>query len=115
MEAKQAAALALQHRDRLSAREQLYIDAARMIGEPVDAALEKWEMLAGLYPDFAAGPHNVGMYQWQLANRYVEAERAYAQAITTSPPVVSCTLIVGCMLAWSGSPMQRAVSARDWR
>ncbi|HET7126992.1 MAG TPA: putative peptide modification system cyclase [Lysobacter sp.] len=58
-------------RDHLPTREAMYLDGWSAELEAPDQALEKWRLLAKMYPDFAAGPNNVAI-QLQYQNRFAE-------------------------------------------
>jgi putative peptide modification system cyclase len=62
---------AQQLRDHLPTREAMYLDGWAAELEAPDQALEKWQLLAKMYPDFAAGPNNVAI-QLQYQNRFAE-------------------------------------------
>jgi putative peptide modification system cyclase len=61
--AQDAIDTALKHSDRLSYLERAKLQAQKMTSymSPVDA-MNAWKSMADLYPDYAAAPHNVGMY-----------------------------------------------------
>ena len=68
-------------RDRLPAREALYLDAWAAEFEPGGKnSAEKWKLLAQLYPEYFAGPAN---YAWTMLfqGRYAEAAK-YARMAT---------------------------------
>ena len=68
-------------RDRLPAREALYLEAWAAEFEPGGkTAPEKWKLLAQMYPEYFAGPAN---YAWAMLyqGRYAEAAK-YAQMAT---------------------------------
>ena len=60
-------------RERLSARDQLYVDAYLAFFETPEAMYERWLQLAQLYPDFIAGQQNVGMVLWMHQNDFAAA------------------------------------------
>jgi putative peptide modification system cyclase len=62
---------AQQLRDHLPPREAMYLDGWSAELEAPDQALEKWQLLAKMYPDFGPGPHNVAI-QLQYQNRFAE-------------------------------------------
>ncbi len=71
--AQQFLAKAQEHRDRLPARDQLYLDAwQENFGNP-RLAIEKWKLLAELYPDYYSGYYNAALFTAQTTNRYAEA------------------------------------------
>lgn len=63
---------AQQLRDHLPPREAMYLDGWSAELEAPDQALEKWQLLAKMYPDFPSGPHNVAI-QLHARNRFAEA------------------------------------------
>ena len=63
---------AQQLRDRLPPREAMYLDGWSAELEAPDQALEKWQLLAKMYPDFGPGPQNVAI-QMLYRNRYADA------------------------------------------
>ena len=77
---------ALSLRDRLSARDALYVDARYAEFESPAAALEKWKVLIKLYPDFAVAQGMLGYVGWQYANRYSDAITAYENLATKQNP-----------------------------
>lgn len=70
---------AMQHRDRLPLRERLYLDAWSEELSPRGWALERWEALARLFPDFAAGPANASWYL--LTDNRFAAVVPYARSV----------------------------------
>jgi putative peptide modification system cyclase len=61
---------ALALKDRLTARDALYVDAwAAYFGAP-EATIEKWNVLTTLYPDHLDARYNLGLFQALLANRF---------------------------------------------
>jgi putative peptide modification system cyclase len=65
--------LALALREHLPPRDALYVEALRETFGPPRPALEKWKLLANLYPDFFPGQGAYGYFAWELANRYSQA------------------------------------------
>jgi hypothetical protein len=57
--------LAGKNRDRLSARDALYVDAWKSQFGPPLIAMGKWKALARLYPDFPLANGSLGFYSWQ--------------------------------------------------
>ena len=78
--------LALASRDRLSARDALYVEAWQAVFDAPQPALEKWKMLAQLYPDFFPAQGVYGYYAWQYANRYADAIRSYGESASPRSP-----------------------------
>lgn len=64
--AGQAAALS----DRLTPRERLYVDGTLTFDQTPARMLEKWALLARMFPDFKIGQHNCGFVEWQFQNRF---------------------------------------------
>jgi len=77
---------AMATRDRLSARDALYVEAWRAQFGPPLQALEKWKTLAKLYPDFPLGSGMLGYIAWQNANRYPEAIQAVKDSMLPRAP-----------------------------
>jgi putative peptide modification system cyclase len=73
-------------RSRLSARDALYADAwAATYTEP-GKSLEKWKLLASVYPDYFPGLNAYAYFIWDYANRYQEAISYLEQALTNKNP-----------------------------
>ncbi len=64
-------------RDRLSARDSLYVDAWKTSLDAPGHALGKWKALSQLYPDFQVALGLYGYNAYVFANRYDEAIRSY--------------------------------------
>ena len=62
---------AVEFRDRLPARDQLYVDAWVAELNTPGEALEKWRQMASLYPDYFQASANTG-YKLLARNRYTE-------------------------------------------
>lgn len=75
--ARELLAKAVLLRDRLTAREALYLDAWKLeLSEPGQAAAaEKWKLLADLYPDHHGAHINYGLSELDMG-RYAVAEQA---------------------------------------
>jgi putative peptide modification system cyclase len=65
--------LTLQHPDRLTPREKLYLAAWKETFEKPSASLSKWKLLATVYPDFFAGVGSYSFFSWRIANDYPKA------------------------------------------
>jgi tetratricopeptide (TPR) repeat protein len=63
---------ALQLRDRLTTRDELYVDAWSASFGPAEPALEKWALLTAMYPDFHDARYNLALYQWLWVSRAKE-------------------------------------------
>ena len=62
---------AQQLRDHLPTREAMYLDGWSAELEAPDQALEKWQLLAKMYPDYGPGPANTAI-QLQYQNRFAD-------------------------------------------
>ncbi|NCT66452.1 MAG: putative peptide modification system cyclase [Rhodanobacteraceae bacterium] len=72
--------------DRLSARDALYAQAWLANFESPRTALEKWRLLARMYPDFTRGSGGAGYFSYQSANDFDAAILATEQnAVATNP------------------------------
>jgi putative peptide modification system cyclase len=60
-------------RSRLSARDQLYVDAFAAGYAAPKQALEKWKLLTSVYPDFFPALGEYAYHLWLYANRFEEA------------------------------------------
>lgn len=78
---------ALALKDRLPARDQLYLDAWNAQFGPPGPMLEKWRLLAKLYPDYYAASYNYAFGAWQLENRAKEAIEAIQPALSVYDPM----------------------------
>ncbi|MEP6484707.1 MAG: putative peptide modification system cyclase [Rudaea sp.] len=77
---------ALALRDRLPARDQLYLDAWAARRGPPGPMLEKWKLLAKLYPDYYAASYNYAFFSWQMENRAADAITAIEPALSVYDP-----------------------------
>lgn len=73
-------------RDRLSARDSLYVEAWKTSLEAPGLALGKWKALAQLYPDFQVARGLYGYNSYMFANRYDEAIRSYQSLDSPQSP-----------------------------
>ena len=72
--------------DRLSARDALYAQAWLANFENPRVALQKWQLLAKLYPDFTLGSGALGFFSYNAANRFDTAIAATElNAVATNP------------------------------
>jgi putative peptide modification system cyclase len=60
-------------RGRLTARDALYVDAMEASYVAPKQALEKWKLLATIYPDFFSGLNTYAYFLWVYANRFEQA------------------------------------------
>jgi putative peptide modification system cyclase len=74
-------------RDRLPQRDQLYLDAWSARFGPPPAMLEKWKLLARLYPDYYAASYNYAFFSWQLENRAADGIQAIEPALSPYDPL----------------------------
>jgi putative peptide modification system cyclase len=68
-------------RDRLSARDALYVDAWYATLSTPAIADEKWRLFANMYPDYSPGLGMHAYVSWQQYNRYAEAAATVEKAI----------------------------------
>ncbi|MEO8670367.1 MAG: putative peptide modification system cyclase [Tahibacter sp.] len=89
---KLAAAL----RERMPPRDGLVFDAfAAAVDDPLKM-LEKWKLVATLYPDYAPGHYNYALYSMLIANRYDDAlEHAQHATSEHNPLRASAFYLVG--------------------
>ncbi len=80
-------AKALTLKDRLPARDQLYLDAWNAQFGPPGPMLEKWRLLAKLYPDYYAASYNYAFSVWQLENRAKDGIDAIQPALSVYDPM----------------------------
>jgi putative peptide modification system cyclase len=78
---------ALTLKDRLPARDQLYLDAWNAQFGPPGPMLEKWRLLAKLYPDYYAASYNYAFSAWQLENRVQDGIDAIQPALSVYDPM----------------------------
>ena len=68
-------------KDRLSPRDQLYLDAWLAGFGPSGPLLKKWKLLSELYPDYYAASYNYAYFLWQFENRAADAIVAIQPAL----------------------------------
>lgn len=73
---------ALALRDKLSDREALYMDALAASFDKPTVVLEKWNLLAQMYPDYYAAFANYALFAMQDMNQYEQAIRMLRQALS---------------------------------
>jgi putative peptide modification system cyclase len=78
---------ALSLKERLPPRDQLYLDAWSAEFGPPGPMLDKWRLLAKLYPDYYAASYNYAFFAWQLENRTAEAIDAMQPALSVYDPL----------------------------
>lgn len=69
-------------KDRLSARDQLYVDAWLSARGPPGPMLAKWKLLGKLYPDYYAAHYNFAYFAYVYENRYADAIAAIQPALS---------------------------------
>ena len=93
-EVRQAAS----HSDRLTAREGLYAQAWLANFENPRVALDKWQLLAKLYPDFTLASGALGYFSYYSANRFGAAIAATEQnAVRTNPHRANGDFLLGVL------------------
>ncbi len=78
---------AIELRERLTARDRLYVDAWQASFGPPSEAMGKWKLLAEMYPDYFAGPYNYAIYAGQHANLYAESLPYLERALSPQNPL----------------------------
>ena len=78
--------LTLQHPDRLTPKEKLYLAAWKETFEEPSASLDKWKLLATVYPDFYAGTGSYSFFSWRIANNYPVAISAAKATLAPQNP-----------------------------
>jgi putative peptide modification system cyclase len=73
-------------RMRLSARDALYVDAEAVRYTRPTEALEKWKLLASVYPDYFSGLGEYAYYLEQYTNRFQEAIPYLKQSASSKNP-----------------------------
>jgi len=68
---------------RLTRRDQLYAQAWAARMGPVEPMLQKWKMLAELYPDYYAAHQNFALWSWFYANEYMAGVAGLEQAASS--------------------------------
>lgn len=87
-------AKAASHRERLTPRDRLHLDAHEATLQSPMAGVEQWRLLASLYPDYFVGQQNTGVYLWQYANRPGEAISLLRQVADSQHPLHAISLDV---------------------
>jgi putative peptide modification system cyclase len=77
---------ALEHLDRLSTADRLFTEASlsEIEGSPSET-IERWRVLAQLYPDQSTAASTYGFFAWSLGNDPVTGEAAYRKALEGTP------------------------------
>ncbi|MEG1680943.1 MAG: putative peptide modification system cyclase, partial [Stenotrophomonas sp.] len=114
-EARSRFSLAEGLRDRLSARQALYMDAwkSELYGGNEVATFRAWKMLADLYPDHHAASANLALAALSLG-RYSEAERAMERVNVPQVEFPSAALLLhGRVQLVQGKQEEAVVSLRE--
>jgi putative peptide modification system cyclase len=74
-------------KERLSPRDQLYLDAWLAGFGPSRPMLEKWKLLSELYPDYYAASYNYAYFAWLFENRATDAIVAIQPALSEHYPL----------------------------
>jgi len=86
--------------ERLSARDSLYLEGwqASLTGSQ-SGAIEKWRLLATLYPDYFTAHALFSYFSWQFANRYSDdiVDSAQKAASPRNPYAPSSHLLLGML------------------
>jgi len=85
-EALREITLAASTPDRLTAREAQYVEAWRALFGPPAKALDVWQALSHMYPDFHVAHGIYSYFAWQYGNRYADAIRAYEKSASPQAP-----------------------------
>lgn len=80
-------ALAVQHRDHLSEREALFLDASAAVNEGPEPTLRKMRLLSAMYPDEFRAHYNYAYFAWTGAFRYRDALEQIAPAVHAQNPM----------------------------
>ena len=84
--ARQATTKALSLKERMSARDQLYLEAWASRWGPPTKMLKKWQLLGQVYPDYYAAAYNYAYFAWHLENRASAAIQVIQPALSEHNP-----------------------------
>lgn len=88
---------------RLSVRDALYVDALAATFERPNEALNKWKLLASVYPDYYPGLAAYAYFLWNDANRYADAIPFAEQAsVPTNPHRGTSEYLLGTLYVEAG-------------
>jgi putative peptide modification system cyclase len=73
-------------KDRLSTRDQLYLDALLAGFGPSRPLLAKWKLLSQLYPDYYPAYYNYAFFAWHRENRAADGIAAIQPALSEHNP-----------------------------
>jgi len=74
-------------KERLPARDRLYLDAWLARFGPPSPMLDKWRLLGKMYPDYYAAHYNYAFFAWHLENRAADAITAIQPALSEHDPL----------------------------
>src|SRR5690606_15474097 len=77
---------------RLLRRDKVSLDAQLAIFEGPSPALERFRLLADLFPDFMTGQQNTAVLCWQYFNDFAEAERWFKEVAASRHPLRSLAM-----------------------
>lgn len=83
---------AAQSSQRLIRRDKVYLDAQLAIFEGPSPALDRFRLLADLFPDFMTGQQNTAVLYWQYFNDFTEAERWFREVAASRHPLRSLAM-----------------------
>ncbi|HEX6612289.1 MAG TPA: putative peptide modification system cyclase, partial [Rhodanobacteraceae bacterium] len=90
-------------RTRLSARDALYVDAWIASYVSPRKGLEKWKLMASIYPDYSPGLGTYADFLWGYANRFGEAiPFLKASASTKNPHRATSEYLLGALYVEAG-------------
>jgi putative peptide modification system cyclase len=78
--------------DRLSARERMSIEGLASFFDGYESMQQTWLVLSQLYPDYPAGPQNLGVVRWYFGNDFAGAAEAFDTASRIPNPLRSFSL-----------------------
>lgn len=78
--------------DRLSARERMSIEGLASFLGSYESMQQTWLVLSQLYPDYPAGPQNLGVVRWYFGNDFAGAMEAFDTASRIPNPLRSFSL-----------------------
>ena len=97
--------------ERLTPRDRLYAQAWHAAFGPPAPMMEKWKLLAAMYPDYYAGHVNYAQAAWQYGNRFADAEQAVRAGLAQQNPLrAGVHALLGIQLAAQGRS-EEALSA----
>ncbi|SDD72254.1 putative peptide modification system cyclase [Aquimonas voraii] len=78
--------------ERLSARERMGIEGLASFFGSYESMQQTWLVLSQLYPDYPAGPQNLGVVRWYFGNDFAGAAEAFDTASRIQNPLRSFSL-----------------------